>query len=380
MQQPLTPDFQLLFESLPGFYLILQPEDFIIVAVSDAYLRATMTQREAILGKPLFEVFPDNPDDVSADGVSNLRASLLKVLEKERPNAMPIQKYDIRRPDGSFEERHWKPVNTPVLNKDKKVYLIIHQVEDVTDMVRIKQEELRQKQLAKEGEEISIQLRELTGHQQNLQEDERANIARMIQNELGQQMKEMKMNVSWLSRNLEENGYEGGLRKKIEELVPTLDKSIETIRRIATELRPSLLDNMGLLAVIEWYLKEFEKRTGIFTTFIGTIPEPLLPSIVKTSLFRIVQESLTNVGNHSMARSVVVTLDQKEAELILSIQDNGIGFNIHEMSGKKALGILGMKERAAMMGASYTIDSKPGSGSTVTIIIPLGSRSYNSYI
>ncbi len=124
-------NFQALLENAPGLYLILLP-DLTIVAVSDAYLNATMTQRDEILGRGLFEVFPDNPDDPTADGVSNLRFSLEEVLKKKKPHAMAIQKYDIRRPDGSFEERYWSPLNKPVVNEHGDVIYIIHCVEDVT--------------------------------------------------------------------------------------------------------------------------------------------------------------------------------------------------------------------------------------------------------
>ena len=143
MAQPLpTSDFQALFESEPGLYLVLTPA-LTIVAVSDAYLKATMTKREEILGHGLFEVFPDNPDDPTATGVRNLKASLDRVLTNRVPDTMAVQKYDIRRPvseGGGFEERYWSPVNSPVLGADGKVAYIIHRVEDVTEFVRLKQE------------------------------------------------------------------------------------------------------------------------------------------------------------------------------------------------------------------------------------------------
>jgi signal transduction histidine kinase/CheY-like chemotaxis protein len=134
-----TPDFRALFEASPGLYLALT-RDLTIVAVSDAYVRATMTKREEILGRGLFEVFPDNPDDPNASGVSNLRASLERVLRDRASDAMAVQKYDIRRPDsegGGFEERYWNPVNTPVLGRRGEVAYIIHRVEDVTEVVRL---------------------------------------------------------------------------------------------------------------------------------------------------------------------------------------------------------------------------------------------------
>lgn len=135
-------DFRVLFESAPGLYLVLLPDPaFTIVAVSAAYLSATMTKREEILGRGLFHVFPDNPSDPSADGVRKLRASLERVRLHGVPDTMAIQKYDIRRPaskGGGFEERYWSPVNSPVLGEDKKCVYIIHCVEDVTEFVRLK--------------------------------------------------------------------------------------------------------------------------------------------------------------------------------------------------------------------------------------------------
>jgi PAS domain S-box-containing protein len=123
-----------LFESLPGLFLILTPE-LRIVAASNAYLEATMTRREDVVGRGIFEVFPDNPDDPEATGVSNLRASLDRVSKTTQPDTMAIQKYDIRRPDGRFEERYWSPVNSPVLGADRRVEYVIHRVMDVTEYV-----------------------------------------------------------------------------------------------------------------------------------------------------------------------------------------------------------------------------------------------------
>jgi len=138
---PPAPDFRALFESAPGLYLVLTA-DLCIVAVSNAYLEATMTARRDILGRGIFDVFPDNPDDPAATGVRNLRASLERVKQFARPDAMAVQKYDIRRPEsegGGFEERFWSPLNSPVVGAHGQVEYIIHRVEDVTDFVRLKQ-------------------------------------------------------------------------------------------------------------------------------------------------------------------------------------------------------------------------------------------------
>ena len=140
------PDFRLLFECAPNLNVVLSPE-LKIVAVTDAYLKATLTTRDEIVGKYLFDAFPDNPADVSANGVSNLRASLERVLSKRAVDAMPVQRYDVRRPlseGGGFEQRFWKPINTPVFDPQGNVAYIVHRVEDVTDLVASQRSEAEQ--------------------------------------------------------------------------------------------------------------------------------------------------------------------------------------------------------------------------------------------
>jgi signal transduction histidine kinase len=179
-----TPDFRVLFESAPGLYLILTA-DLDIVAVSDAYLRATMTVREEILGRHLFAVFPDNPGDPAATGVGNLSASLQRVIESRTADVMAVQKYDIRRPaseGGGFEERYWSPINSPVLNANGELEYIIHRVEDVTAFVHLKQERRRQTEMtdalkrhAEEMEsEIYLRARQLAEVNQQLRDAQQA--------------------------------------------------------------------------------------------------------------------------------------------------------------------------------------------------------------
>lgn len=178
------PDFKALFESVPGLYLALDPS-LTIVAASNAYLTATLTRREEVLGKGIFEIFPDNPDDSTATGVANLRDSLHRVISLKRPDVMAVQKYDIQRPlseGGGFEVRYWSPINTPVLSPQGEIRFIIHRVEDVTEFVRLKEAHRDQVNLAEvlkgqashmeaevferaqEIQEANRQLRELHGH------------------------------------------------------------------------------------------------------------------------------------------------------------------------------------------------------------------------
>jgi signal transduction histidine kinase/CheY-like chemotaxis protein len=163
-----SPDFKALFEASPGLFLVLNPH-FKIIAVSDAYLRATKTVREHILGKGIFDVFPDNPDDINATGVKNLSASLNRVLKNKEPDKMAIQKYDIPRPKdegGGFEERYWNPVNYPVLNKENELVYIIHNVEDVTELVLTKKISAEREKVAKS--EIASKSQEVKNYEERI--------------------------------------------------------------------------------------------------------------------------------------------------------------------------------------------------------------------
>ena len=157
-----APDFAELFAACPNPYLVLDP-DLTIVAVNGAYLRATMTERKEILGRGIFDVFPDNPDDPQTLGTGNLHASLMRVLEYGRPDAMAVQKYDIRKPvsqGGEFEARYWSPLNSPVLDADGTVRWIIHYVEDVTEIVRKHAEASEREAFAREQQRLIDQLRD----------------------------------------------------------------------------------------------------------------------------------------------------------------------------------------------------------------------------
>ena len=161
-------DYQKIFESAPALFLLLvADESFRILDASNAYLNATYTERDAIVGRSVFEVFPDNPEDQGATGVANLRSSLKRVLADEQPDTMAVQKYDIRRPaseGGGFEERYWSPVNAPVFGPDGRMLYILHRVEDVTELSRTN------RALAHEGETMRM---EVLSRSQELQEANR---------------------------------------------------------------------------------------------------------------------------------------------------------------------------------------------------------------
>lgn len=159
-RSPGAPDFRALFNSLPGLFLVLDPGLY-IVAATDAYLQATLTRRSEIVGRHLFDVFPDNPDDPSADSIRNTRASMQRVLQNHVADTMTVQRHDVRRPEaegGGFEVRYWSPVNSPVLNEDGSLAYIIHRVENVTEFVLMKQQGIEQEKLTDSLREQAVQM------------------------------------------------------------------------------------------------------------------------------------------------------------------------------------------------------------------------------
>ncbi len=249
--------------------------------------------------------------------------------------------------------------NSVVRDMDGNVITILSLVQDITDKKNAENEIL----------EMNEQLRKLSKHLQHIREEERTHMAREIHDQLGQQLTVMKMDISWLNKKLESG--ESQVKDKIRDMKNVLDDTIKLVRKIAADLRPSLLDDMGLDAAIEWNLGEFEKRSGIKSAVKKTGKALPLPDDVKTGMFRIVQESLTNVARYSEAKNVTVSLQHKNKEIIMTIQDDGVGFDHKEIAAKKTFGLLGMKERTVMMGGQFEISSSPGNGTTVSLKIPL---------
>jgi signal transduction histidine kinase len=248
--------------------------------------------------------------------------------------------------------------NSVLRDEHANIITILSLVHDVTE--RRKAEET----LNRSYEEI----RKLTNHLQNIREEERSHIAREIHDELGQQLTVLKMNILGLNKKL--SSADATVHEKIGEIIDLLDTAVGSVRRISSELRPNLLHNLGLVAAIEWQLKEFEKGSGIKTVLIEPAEEPKITDPVKNGLFRIFQESLTNAGRHANATKIIVSLEQRNGHLILTIEDNGQGFEKEKIGAKQTLGILGMKERCLMMGGNFEIRSVTAKGTSVMAVIP----------
>ena len=212
-------------------------------------------------------------------------------------------------------------------------------------------------------------IRQLASNLQSIREDERTNIAREIHDELGQQLTGLKMDLHWLTRKI--NSSDTEIAAKMKESIELINATITSVRKIATDLRPSILDDLGLLAALEWQSEEFEKRSGTKVKFISDAGDINIKPETATGIFRIYQELLTNIARHANASLVQAVLHKDEDKLYFSINDNGIGFDSGTIANKKTLGLLGIKERTLLLGGTYEIKSKPGEGSVTNITIPL---------
>jgi PAS domain S-box-containing protein len=213
------------------------------------------------------------------------------------------------------------------------------------------------------------QIRMLTGYLQEIREAERKNIAREIHDELGQQLTALKMEIAWIIKKLTAN--EKDIEHKFANLLATIDDTMTAVRRICAELRPTVLDDIGLEPAMEWHIQQFRQTTGIKVTMSSATKNLSLSTDIKTALFRIFQESLTNVARHANANTIEVSLNKENDCIALRIVDNGKGFDMAIADQKKTLGILGMKERCIALGGAYEINSKPGKGTTIKVCIPL---------
>lgn len=216
------------------------------------------------------------------------------------------------------------------------------------------------------------ELRSLSTHLQSLREEERTSIAREIHDALGQSLTAMKLDLSWIKNRLD---GQGDLAARAESMGSMIDATINTVRRISGELRPGLLDDIGLLAAIEWYAGEFEKRSGVACRVSAGSEEPELDEKVAINIYRIVQESLTNIIRHANATAVDVDLVIDADALTLTIRDNGRGITGEEVNSARSLGLIGLRERALSCGGSITVEGEAGRGTVVTAHIPLGGDS-----
>jgi PAS domain S-box-containing protein len=255
--------------------------------------------------------------------------------------------------------RRWMETHAvPLRNPRGEIVALLGVTRDVTERKRAEEE-------IKSSRE---QLRSLSTRLQLMLEEERARIAREVHDELGQLLTVLKMELSWLAHRFYEN--QAPLQEKVQSMSQLVDTTIETVRKIATELRPGVLDDLGLIAAIEWQAQEFQIRTGVKCK-LNVVPESMvLDPARSTAIFRILQEALTNVARHAQANKINIHLARRNGDVVLKVTDNGKGIREDQMSNPKSLGLLGMRERALLWGGGVEIRGMKNRGTTVIVRIP----------
>ncbi len=229
----------------------------------------------------------------------------------------------------------------------------------------ISERKIAQEELRKSNE----QLRDLYQRLQSAREEERTRIAREIHDEFGQTLTALKIDLAWMKKQLLED--QSAVSQKIESMSKTIGMAINSIKKLSADLRPGILDDFGLIAAIEWQAEEFETRTGTKCKLILALEGIDLDEETSTAVFRILQETLTNIMRHAGAKRVELQLREEDGELLFTIHDDGKGMGKGEMPAPRSFGLLGIRERAAALGGTVSIASPPGQGTTVSVRIPL---------
>ncbi|MEJ8818073.1 PAS domain S-box protein [Lacibacter sp. H407] len=316
------------------------------------------------------EIYAANPAACEIFGMTEeeiCTGGRIAILDESDPNWAVFFEERSRTGKAKAELRHFRKDGTVFLAEVASVKFRNASGETRTNTII--RDITERKRAEAEVQESYEQIRRLTAHLQNVREEERTHIAREIHDELGQQLTVMKMDISWMKKKINAGDTEV-VPPKMDELMELLDGTVASVRRISTELRPSLLDDIGLIATIEWQAELFTKRTGI-PIKLEIANDLQIPDEHTTGLFRIIQESLTNIARHANASQIVIHLENNKKEFILYIEDNGVGFDKNQSTQIKTLGLLGMKERTLMMKGEFLIESKPNSGTMVKVRVPL---------
>ncbi|MDZ8069345.1 MAG: ATP-binding protein [Nostoc sp. DedQUE08] len=408
-------NFQTLFESIPGLYIVYSL-DLVIVAGSDAYFRATKTKREEVVGRHLFEVFPDNPDDPNATGVRNLRASLENVLKYRQPQTMAVQKYDIRRPEsegGGFEERYWTPTNSPVFDENGEMTHIIHRAEDVTEFMRVQQQRNEQRQLNKSLQTRTDQMEmEIYTRVQELREvNEQLQAANEALSELDRAKTVFFSNISHEFRTpltLMLSPLEDLLLDTQTPLVPQQRDRLELVQRSGLRLLKlvnTLLDFSRLeagrmqasyqpidLAAFTTELASMfcslMKQAGLeFAIDCPTLPEAIY--IDRQMWEKIVFNLLSNAFKFTLTGTITVRLQRDRNTVNLIVEDTGSGipeaeisrlferfYQVKGLQGRSfegsGIGLSLVQELVKLHGGTISVTSILGEGSRFTVSIPTG--------
>jgi signal transduction histidine kinase len=315
--------------------------------------------------------------DANMPGIDGFETARM-IRERERSRHTPIIFLTGAYEDSLSMFRGYEAGAVDYLVKPVVPEVLVSKIAVFVDLYRnnaILAQEIAERRLIEERlRESEENLRALATHLQSVREEEQTRIAREIHDELGQSLTGLKMDLGWLAKRLPAG--QKGLANKVEAMSSLIDDTIHSVRRIATGLRPEVLDEVGLAAAVAWQAREFQKRTGIRCRF-ALPPEAPEPDPERaTALFRIYQEVLTNVARHANATRVDIDLKVNAGTLVLEVKDNGKGIAPAQIENTKSLGILGMRERAMLFEGKIDIDGAPGKGTRVSVSIPVAERPY----
>jgi PAS domain S-box-containing protein len=281
----------------------------------------------------------------------------------EGPHNCPITlvgKTHQRETEVMFKGSRWFNISVdPLLDEDGTIFGSVHIMSDISDRMRI-QNELQ---------DSREQLRNLSVYLESVREQERTNIAREIHDELAQSLTALKMDVSWLDHRLPSDAQ--SLSEKTKSMTKLIDSTIQIVKRISAELRPGVLDDLGLVAAIEWQAEEFQSRTGISCNVKVDPQDLMVDQDRSTAIFRIFQETLTNVARHAHATRVSVVLKERGERLTLRVRDNGTGITEEQIVAPQSFGLIGIRERVHPWGGKVSIKGIPGKGTTVMVNMEL---------
>ena len=321
----------------------------IAVASRPAYFQALSTSQMIAI------------DDVQADNrITQFRGD--SVPQEGITSMMDIPLYLFGKLDGVICHEHIGPARQWM--EDEWMFAIA-----VSNLVALAYEEDERKRAEEQLQQSRERLRSLTGRLESIREEERTRIAREVHDELGQALTGVKLELAFLRDQLSD--VRPAILAKVESTVKLVDRTMQSVRKIATELRPVVLDQLGLIPAIEWQAQEFQNRTGIQCTLNIYLRTVALSVDRSTGVFRIFQEILTNVARHAQASGVDISMQEHAGNLLLQVSDNGRGITEAEVSGSQSLGLLGMRERALLLGGETTIQRNLEEGTRVTVRVPL---------
>jgi PAS domain S-box-containing protein len=278
----------------------------------------------------------------------------------------------------TLEHQRTYETEFPCLRKDGREIICRMKASRIGEKLRerrivVTYEDITAEKKAQEELERSRQeLRNLSAHLQFVREEESTRVARKIHDELGQSLTALQMDLSWLANRLPANSKT--IREKIGGMTDIVDATVESVHSITTELRPSLLDDLGLPSAIEWQAADFQKRSGIRCQAQIACTGELIERDLATAVFRIFQETLTNIARHAKATQCRVTLSENEKEISLEVTDNGVGIMQWQVDDPRSFGMIGMRERAHLWGGTVHVRNVKPSGTAVRVIIPLTQR------